>query len=120
MPPKILVIDDEIEIVELIQGWLSHIGYEVITAHDGHEGLWQIKSKKPDLVLLDALIPGKTGYEILGEMKKQEAIRDIPVIMMSGRPSMTDTEGEAFAFVGKPFEPKDMLEKIRKALREKS
>lgn len=114
---KILVIDDEQEIVELMEGWLSHLGFQVVTAGNGDDGLWKIKSEKPDLIILDALIPGRTGYQLADDLKGQSPqVRDIPIILMSGRPSMKDEEGKFFAFISKPFEPKDMLQLIRKAL----
>ena len=118
MAKKILVIDDEPEIISLMTGWLTHEGYEVISAQDGDQGLWQIKSQKPDLIILDALIPGMTGYQLLEEVKNQSAeIREIPVILISGRASMREIETNVFAFVSKPFDPKDFLEKIRAALK---
>lgn len=119
MGKKILVIDDETEILELMEGWLTHVGYQVITAANGDDAFWKIKSEKPDLIILDALIPGRTGHQILEDIKRQsEPVRRIPVIMMSGRQSMQYEAKQVFAFISKPFDPKEFLEKIKKALNE--
>lgn len=115
---KILVIDDEAEICDLMQGWLSHLHYEVVTATDGDDGLWKAKTEKPDLIITDALMPGKTGYELVTALRGlSERMQTIPIVMMSGRQSMRDTTGLVAAFIDKPFDPKTMLETIQKLLR---
>ncbi|MCB9799581.1 MAG: response regulator [Candidatus Omnitrophica bacterium] len=114
---KILVIDDEAEICDLFGGWLSYLGFEVLTARDGDDGLWKAKSQKPDLIITDAMMPGHTGYEIIERLRSQsDRMRDVPIIMMSGRPSMSDFQHLAFGFISKPFDPKAMLRLIEKAL----
>ncbi|MFZ5802626.1 MAG: response regulator [Candidatus Omnitrophota bacterium] len=117
MRKHILVIDDEPEILSLMQGWLSLLGYQVSTASDGDEGFWKIRSEKPDVVILDGMLPGRSGYQILLDLEKQpERIRKIPVIFLSGRPSMECAAEKTFAFVAKPFFPKALLEVIEKAI----
>ncbi len=117
MKKKILVIDDEAEICDLMQGWLSYLDYDVITATDGDDGLWKAKTEKPDLIITDALMPGKTGYELVSALRGlSERMQTIPILMMSGRQSMRDTTGQVAAFVDKPFDPRQMLETIRKLL----
>ena len=114
---KILVIDDEEEICDLMQAWLSHLGYAVTTATNGDDGLWKAKTEKPDLIITDALMPGKTGYELVDDLQGlSDRMRTIPILMMSGRQSMRDTSGKVAAFVDKPFEPKIMLQTIQKLL----
>ena len=114
---KILVIDDEEEICDLMQGWLSHLNYDVITATDGADGLWKAKTEKPDLIITDALMPGKTGYELVDDLHGlSERMRTIPILMMSGRKSMRDISGKVAAFVDKPFEPRVMLQTIQELL----
>ncbi len=121
MKKKILIVDDEAEIRDLVQGWLSYLNYEVITAKDGDEGLAKMASEKPDLVIMDALMPGRTGYQLAEDLKNQsEELKKIPVIMISGRESMRDIAGDFYAFVAKPFDPKVLLEKIKGALKETS
>jgi len=115
---KILVIDDEEEICDLMQGWLSHLDYDVITATDGDDGLWKAKTEKPDLIITDALMPGRSGYELVDAIHGlSDRIRMIPILMMSGRQSMRDTSGKVAAFVDKPFEPRVMLQTIQKLLK---
>lgn len=116
---KILVIDDEEEICDLMQGWLSHLNYEVITATDGDDGLWKAKTEKPDLIITDALMPGKTGYELVDALHGlSDRMRTIPILMMSGRQSMRDVSGKVAAFIDKPFEPRSMLKTIESLLSE--
>ena len=98
---------------------MPNSSYEVIAADNGEDGFWKIKSEKPDLIILDAMIPGRTGFQIVEDLKKQnDTVRRIPVIMISGRDSMRTHVGEVFAFVSKPFDAKELLEKIRSALNE--
>ncbi|MBP9866004.1 MAG: response regulator [Candidatus Omnitrophica bacterium] len=114
---KILVIDDEEEICDLMKGWLTHLDYEVITSTDGDDGLWRAKTEKPDLIITDALMPGKTGYELVDALHGlSERMRTIPILMMSGRQSMRDTSGKVAAFIDKPFDPRTMLQTIQKLL----
>jgi len=114
---KILVIDDEEEICDLMQGWLSYLQYDVITATDGDDGLWKAKTEKPDLIITDALMPGKTGYELVDALHGlSDRMRTIPIVMMSGRQSMRDSTGRVAAFMDKPFDPREMLGIIRKLL----
>ncbi len=115
---KILVIDDENEICDLMQGWLSFLGFEAIIATSGDAGLWKVKTEKPDLIITDVLMPGKTGCELVEHLKHaSERIKNIPIIMMSGRASMRDAAGLVDAFVEKPFAPKVMLDEIRRLLK---
>jgi len=120
MQKKILVIDDEAEILDLMQGWLTHLDYQVITADNGDDGFWKIKNEKPDLVILDGMIPGRTGTQVLEDIKTQsEQIKKIPIIFMSGRESMRTQNAQVFAFISKPFQPKELLKTIQKALESK-
>ena len=117
---RILVIDDEDEICDLMQGWLSFLGAETITATTGDDGLWKAKTEKPDLIITDVLMPGKTGYEIAEHCKKNsDQLKSVPVIMMSGRRSMREGSEFVDAFVDKPFDPKIMLETIQRLLQKK-
>lgn len=114
---KILVIDDEEEICDLMCGWLSYLDYDVVTATDGDDGLWKAKTEKPDLIITDALMPGKTGYELVDALHGlSDRMRTIPILMMSGRQSMRDMSGKVSAFIDKPFEPRAMLKIIQKLL----
>ena len=83
MSPKILIIEDDQRINKVYTAKLSIEGIEVSTALDGEEGLRRIYDEKPDLILLDLMLPKKSGFEILKEIKKDEKIKDIPVLILS-------------------------------------
>jgi len=88
---KVLVIDDDVSFSYIIEFDLKKHGYQVIAARNGREGLEKIKGEKPDLVLLDVMMPEKTGYQLVEELKEEdESLRNIPVIILSGRKSFRD------------------------------
>ena len=118
---KILVVDDEIQLIELVQTRLEANGYEVITANDGEEGLEKAKSEEPDLILLDVMMPKMDGYKVCGLLKNDEQYRTIPVILFTGK-AQEDFEdvgkkAGADAFITKPFEPPVLLAKIEELLK---
>jgi len=82
---KILVVDDELDILEVIKGRLEFQGYKVILAAGGEEGLEKIKSEKPDLVVLDIVMPKMNGWEVLKRIRDDEATRELPVIMLTAK-----------------------------------
>ena len=111
---KILVVDDEPDILEFLQVILEEEGYAVITSDKG-EFLEQLHNGElPDLILVDVLLSGKDGREIVKHLKSQEETKHIPVIMFSAHPSAEQTAREAGAedFVAKPFEIDLLLAKI--------
>ncbi len=115
---KILVVDDEPDILEFLQDHLEEEGYTVVTTTKGefveklHDG------GLPDLILLDVLLSGKDGREIVKQLKRQEETRHIPVIMFSAHPSAEETARLAGAddFVAKPFEIDILLIKVARYL----
>jgi CheY-like chemotaxis protein len=84
MPKKILIIDDEPDTLVFLGTLLKKNGYEVSEASDGVEGMKKILSEQPDLVCLDLLMPEKTGIKMYREMRKDEALKNVPVIMVTG------------------------------------
>jgi len=111
---KLLVVDDEPDILEFLSVILEEVGYAVITSDKG-EFLEQLHNGGlPDLILVDVLLSGKDGREIVKYLKRQEETKHIPVIMFSAHPSAEDTAREAGAedFVAKPFEIDLLLTKI--------
>jgi CheY-like chemotaxis protein len=84
MPKKILIIDDEPDVLTFIGTLLRKNGYEVCEACDGVEGLKKVIDERPDLVCLDLLMPEKTGIKMYHEMRKDEALKKVPVIMVTG------------------------------------
>ena len=106
MAKKILIVDDEPHLLTLMESRFVSSGYEVATASDGREGLEKAKSEKPDLIILDILMPEMTGYEFMQKFKQDKEIRDIPVIIASAKGSMKDffSSWEVFSFIPKPFD----------------
>ncbi|MGK7949844.1 MAG: response regulator [Xenococcaceae cyanobacterium] len=117
---KILVIDDSKVIRMRVKDMLPAGNFEVIEAKDGREGFNLICSESPNLIMLDFLLPKMSGWEVYQEIQKQQKLRAIPLVLMSGRKEeVTDklTEPfEYFAFVEKPFDREQLVEAIREAM----
>ncbi|MFA6376732.1 MAG: response regulator [Candidatus Paceibacterota bacterium] len=116
---KILLIEDEELIIRLLGKKLASIGYEVALAMDGQEGLEKMRKNRPDLILLDIIMPKKGGFEVMEEMKKNPALSKIPVIIISnsGQPLELDRAkkfGAADWLVKTEFDPQEVVEKIKK------
>ena len=108
MPKKILVVDDEPNIIKLLESRLSHSGYDIITAVDGKTCLKKAKDEKPDLILLDIILPGLNGFEVCKHLKKDQETKDIPILIMSGYQVETGrlknhTMKESIPMIEKPF-----------------
>jgi len=123
MPVKILVIDDEKGIVEVIKHALSAKGYEVVSAHDGEEGLKKIMTDKPDLVICDIRMPKLDGWNVLKKLR-EDAAKWVPVIMLTVLKESSDVKKgydfDADYYVTKPFKVEDLLEGVRIILSLKS
>jgi diguanylate cyclase (GGDEF)-like protein len=121
MAIKILVVDDEPDIRDILKLTLSEENYEVTEAADGEEALKEITAKPPDLVLLDYKIPKIDGREVCRRIKSDILLRHLPIIMVTGRGDIDDKVGGIDAgaddYVVKPFEPKELLARIRMILR---
>ncbi len=124
MGKKILLIDDEEDILTTISMRLESAGYAVVTAKDGNEGLDLFAKEKPDLILLDVMLPNMNGYRMLQKLKektKQHGLKRIkpPVIIITakgeGVKDLFEMEGIT-DYIVKPFESKDLLDRIKKAL----
>jgi len=121
MKPKILIIDDEIHIVELIKFNLENSGYEVDISYDGLDGYLKIKQDKPALVLLDWMLPNISGIEMLKKIRSDESLSNIPVIMLTAKNMESDKieglELGADDYITKPFSIKELLARISSVLR---
>ncbi|OGS39018.1 MAG: hypothetical protein A2551_07295 [Elusimicrobia bacterium RIFOXYD2_FULL_34_30] len=118
---KIIIIDDDPNIAELIMANLPSDKYEYITAFDGIEGSKIIETKKPDLIILDLLMPGKTGYEVCSDIKTNPATQKIPVILLTKKREHKDRYiGTVFLkadeYIPKPFVMDELLKKIEKLI----
>jgi DNA-binding response OmpR family regulator len=121
--PKILLIEDTLEMQKLIQTNLSARSYEVIAASDGEQGLWLAHRRQPDLILLDIHLPGMTGWEVLRTLKSDIQTKSIPVIVMTASELPNDAQraeelGAAWYFA-KPFHLHEFIAVIGKILKDK-
>lgn len=118
---KILIIDDEADLVETLKFRLEANGYEVITSYDGQDGLEKARIKRPDLIILDIMLPKLDGYKICRMLKFDKKYKNIPVIMFTARAQESDKEMGlevgADAYITKPFEPNTLLNKIKELLK---
>ncbi|PWH20389.1 MAG: DNA-binding response regulator [Ardenticatenia bacterium] len=115
---KILVIDDEQNIVELVAAYLRKEGYQVYTATDGTSGLKAARSIRPDLIVLDIMLPGMDGLDVLTQLRRESSVY---VILLTARSDETDkivglTVG-ADDYVTKPFSPRELVARVKAALR---
>ncbi len=119
---RILVVDDEKSIVKLVKMYLEHHRYEIITANDGQEGLEKVKTGKPDLIVLDLMLPKMNGYKVCGLLKKDTRYAKIPVVMFTAKAQEKDVklgqEVGADAYITKPYESEILLAKIKELLKE--
>ena len=115
---KILVIDDEPSIINLVTAYLKPEGYEVYTASDGNAGLKSARAFKPDLIILDLMLPGMDGIELLSILRRES---DVYVIMLTARTDETDKivglSVGADDYVTKPFSPRELVARVKAALR---
>jgi DNA-binding response OmpR family regulator len=120
MTPKILVVDDEPDVVLLCHVNLEFEGYDVIDAASGEEALLRIRKDRPDLVLLDVMMPGMDGWQVLDEIKGDPDTTQIPVMMLTAKAQERDQirgwSGGVVDYVTKPFNPIALSQSVRKAL----
>lgn len=120
---KILIIDDDIDAVEMLQTVLENNGYAVATALNGKSGLSMARHDKPDLIVLDVMMPDVSGYEVCGLIKTDPDTVNIPVIMLTGRDTGDDVDmalkKRADWFVVKPYDITYLMSKINAFLKPK-
>ena len=115
--PKILVVDDDPDIFEIVETNLVGAGYRVVRAGDGAEGLRKVRSEQPDLVILDVLMPELTGWEVLAEIEADPATAGLPVIMLTCKSEDQDIlrglEEGAVEYLTKPFYPENLVASVK-------
>jgi len=122
MAKTILIIEDDKFLRELIAQKLIKEGYEISEAVDGEEGVRKIKEEKPDLVLLDLILPGIDGFEVLSRMREESVLISIPIIILSNLGQKEDVEkglklGAIDYLIKAHFTPGEIIEKIKSALK---
>ncbi len=117
MSKKVLIIEDEEILLELLEKKLVQEGYDVKVAKDGVEGLEKIEERKPDIILLDIVMPRMGGFEVMKELQKKEEFSDIPIIIISnsGQPVELDLAQKLGArdwLIKTDFDPKEVIDKV--------
>ncbi|CAJ35876.1 response regulator transcription factor [Methanocella arvoryzae] len=124
MANKIMIVDDEPDVVDLVKIVLKSEGYEVVTATSGKEALEKIGNEMPDLVLLDIMMPQMDGWEVYNHIKSNTKTRDIPVAMLTAKSQSIDKMiglhvVQVDDYITKPFGRAELLERVKKILTEK-
>ncbi|MBP8948714.1 MAG: response regulator transcription factor [Candidatus Promineofilum sp.] len=119
---RILVVDDDREVVRLIRAYLEQAGFEVLAAYDGDTAVHVIRRERPDLLLLDLMLPGKDGWAITRLVRADPALAHTPIIMLTARVDDTDKivglELGADDYVTKPYNPREVVARVRARLRQ--
>ena len=118
MTARILVVDDEAQIVRVLRGYLEKAGFIVLSAYDGREALRIARQEKPDLILLDLMLPGMDGMDVCRVLRQES---NVPIIMLTARVEEMDRvlglELGADDYVSKPFSPREIVARVRAVLR---
>ncbi|MBN1869177.1 MAG: response regulator [Candidatus Omnitrophica bacterium] len=119
---RILIIDDELELIKAVQIRLQQADYEALVAYDGQEGLEKAKKENPDLIILDLMLSKMDGYKVCGLLKADTRYHKIPIIMFTARVQESDKkmgrEMGADAYITKPFDHQILLDKIKELIQE--
>jgi two-component system alkaline phosphatase synthesis response regulator PhoP len=118
---RVLVVDDDKQIVRLVQSYLEQAGYAVLTAYDGAAALRIIRTERPDLVVLDLMLPDLDGWSVTRAVRADANQADLPIIMLTARVEDTDKivglEIGADDYIAKPFNPRELVARVRAVLR---
>jgi DNA-binding response OmpR family regulator len=116
--PVVLVVEDDASVRMTLSFVLEDEGFAVLEAEDGEEALRLATSERPNVILLDSVMPKLGGPQVLAALKENEATSEIPVFILSGMTPRADTEWAGAHFIGKPFSPDELVTKIRGVLSE--
>ncbi len=117
--PKILLVDDDVDLVTVMRGALESKAYEVVVAYNGQEGLEKARKEKPDLVVLDILMPVADGFIFADQFRKDPSLAKVPVLALT---SFSESLGQPFPFevseyIMKPIKPKDLVARVEEFLK---
>ncbi|MFN2198093.1 MAG: response regulator transcription factor [Anaerolineales bacterium] len=118
---RLVYIEDEVEMIDLVRLILGRKGFDVIGANGGQEGLEAVRKEIPDLVLLDLMMPDLDGWEVFQQMKAEEATRHIPVIVVTAKAQTIDRVlglhiAKVDDYISKPFSPQELITSVEKVL----
>jgi two-component system response regulator MtrA len=117
---RIVVADDDVDIRDLVRFKLSTLGHEIITVADGSSAVEACRTTRPDLAVLDVMMPGLTGLEAVRELRSNPALKDIPVILLTARAQESDVQTGydcgADDYITKPFSPKELASRVEALL----
>ena len=121
MAEKILIIDDDVDTLRLVGLMLQRQGYEIIAASNGSQGLTKALEERPDLILLDVMMPDMDGWDVYQQMKADESTRDIPVIVVTAKAQSIDKVlglhiAKVDDYISKPFSPSELVDSVEKVL----
>ncbi len=118
---RVLIVEDEVDIADLVMFNLQRAGYEVLKAHDGIAGAETAIRERPDLIVLDLMLPGRDGYSVFREVRRDARTSHIPVIMLTARAQTEDRiqglEAGADDYLTKPFSPKELVLRVNAILK---
>jgi two-component system alkaline phosphatase synthesis response regulator PhoP len=118
---RILVVDDDKEVVRLMRAYLEQAGYEVFVAYDGETAVHNLRREKPDLLLLDLMLPDRDGWDITRLVRSDPSLANIPIIMLTARVDTNDKivglEIGADDYITKPYDPREVVARVRARLR---
>jgi two-component system alkaline phosphatase synthesis response regulator PhoP len=118
---RILIVDDDKEVVRLMRAYLEQAGYEVFVAYDGETAVHNLRREKPDLLLLDLMLPDRDGWDITRLVRSDPTLANIPIIMLTARVDTNDKivglEIGADDYITKPYDPREVVARVRARLR---